>query len=187
MKDATVMAPEIRAAAWLNTPQALSLAELRGRVVALHVFQMLCPGCVSHGIPQAVAIQRIFAESEVSVLGLHSVFEHHDVMTKAALEAFVHEYRLTFPIAIDLPASSGAIPMTMQAYGLSGTPSLVLIDRIGRVRLNHFGHMDDMQVGALIGQLLAESHTATLAGSVAAAAELDPTGGHCDADGCAAA
>jgi hypothetical protein len=36
------MAPEIRAAAWLNTQQALSLAELRGRVVALHVFQMLC-------------------------------------------------------------------------------------------------------------------------------------------------
>jgi hypothetical protein len=90
------------------------------------------------------------------VIGLHSVFEHHAVMRRPALEAFVHEYRLTFPIAIDLPAAGGSIPQTMLAYGLQGTPSLVLIDRAGRVRSIHFGPVDDMRVGAIIGGMLAE-------------------------------
>jgi hypothetical protein len=88
------------------------------------------------------------------VIGLHSVFEHHAVMGRPALEAFVHEYRLTFPIAIDLPAASGWIPQTMLAYGLQGTPSLVLIDRAGRVRSIDFGPVDDMRVGAMIGRML---------------------------------
>jgi hypothetical protein len=44
----------------------------------------------------------------------------------------------------------------MQAYALRGTPSVVLIDRHGRLRLSHFGPADDLQVGVMIGQLIAE-------------------------------
>lgn len=151
-------APALRAAGWLNTPQPLSLAALRGRVVVLHAFQMLCPGCVLHGTPQAQTVQRHFASEAVQVIGLHCVFEHHAVMDRAALEVFAHEFRLDFPIAIDQPADDGqAIPLTMRAYALQGTPSLVLIDRAGRVRLNHFGQIEDMALGAQIGALLAEA------------------------------
>ncbi|RYD17429.1 MAG: TlpA family protein disulfide reductase, partial [Verrucomicrobiaceae bacterium] len=49
-------APEWSVIEWLNTPAPLDLAGLRGRVVALHAFQMLCPGCVLHGIPQTSRI-----------------------------------------------------------------------------------------------------------------------------------
>jgi hypothetical protein len=185
MNTAIPTAPEIRAQAWLNAPQPMSLAGLRGRVVALHVFQMLCPGCVSHGIPQALAIRRSFAERDVCVIGLHSVFEHHEVMTPAALSAFAHEYRLDFPIAIDLPATDGPIPLTMQAYGLRGTPSLVLIDRQGRIRLNHFGRIDDLQAGACIGQLIAEPLPDALTGM--ALTGTASSAGHCDENGCKSA
>jgi hypothetical protein len=58
-------APEILAESWLNTPTPLLLRELKGRVVALHAFQMLCPGCVAHGIPQATSIERTFAGQDV--------------------------------------------------------------------------------------------------------------------------
>ncbi len=150
-------APEICAQAWLNTPQPLTLAGLRGRVIVMHAFQMLCPGCVSHGIPQTTRIARTFAGTDVQVLGIHTVFEHHEVMGRAALEVFIHEYRLTFPIAIDMPGERGPIPQTMQAYELNGTPSLVLIDREGHLRLSHFGQVDDMEVGARIAALLAEA------------------------------
>ena len=34
---------------WFNTGEALHLAGLRGNVVVLHAFQMLCPACVHHG------------------------------------------------------------------------------------------------------------------------------------------
>ncbi|MBC8009791.1 MAG: redoxin domain-containing protein [Burkholderiales bacterium] len=151
------LAPPIQAAEWLNTSRPLSLAALRGRVVVLHFFQMLCPGCAARGVPQATEIQRSFDPARVAVVGVHSVFEHHDVMTPAALRVFAHEYRLTFPIAIDRPADDSApIPLTMRAYGLQGTPSLVLIDAEGRVRAHHFGHVSDLKLGAEIGELLAE-------------------------------
>lgn len=149
-------APPLEIGEWINTPGPLSLSAMRGRVVILHAFQMLCPGCVSHGLPQASKVREIFAEDDVVVIGLHTVFEHHDVMGANALRAFVHEYRLTFPIGID-KRGSGRIPLTMQAYALQGTPSLVLIDRLGRVRLNHVGRIEDMALGMLIGQLSAES------------------------------
>ncbi len=153
----TPEAPEIVAESWVNTPHPLTIAGLRGQVVLLHAFQMLCPGCVLHGTPQAQNVHRGFASRGVQVIGLHSVFENHAVMGRAALEVFVHEFRLTFPIAVDRPGPAGQpIPQTMQAYGLRGTPSVVLIDRAGRVRLNHFGQIDDLELGARLGGLLAE-------------------------------
>jgi len=149
-------APALAISRWLNCKIPITLDSLRGRVVMLHAFQMLCPGCVSHGLPQASKARKMFAEGELSVIGLHTVFEHHEVMGAAALQAFVHEYRLTLPIGIDQPGA-GAVPLTMQAFGLCGTPSVVLIDRNGRIRLNHFGRIDDMALGTVLGRLIAES------------------------------
>jgi peroxiredoxin len=143
---------------WLNAPTLtpITLDALRGQVVVLHAFQMLCPACVSHGLPQVQAIRRVFSEADVAVIGLHTVFEHHAVMNEQALKVFVHEYGITFPVGIDQAGAGSAIPLTMRAYGLNGTPSLVLIDRQGQVRLHHFGSIDDLQLGAAIGRLVAD-------------------------------
>lgn len=149
--------PPLQTSLWLNAPQPVTLDGLRGRVVVLHAFQMLCPGCVSHGLPQAVRVHRMFPQEQVAVIGLHSVFEHHDVMGPEALRVFLHEYRIPFPVGVDRAAPGRDVPMTMQAYGLRGTPSVVVFDREGRVRLNHFGQIDDMQLGTVIGRLLAEA------------------------------
>ena len=149
-------APEWSVSAWLNSPGPVSLAALRGKVVALYAFQMLCPGCVSHGIPQARELRRSFAREDVEVLGLHTVFEHHAVMNRAALEAFIHEYRIDFPVGIDQPSDSAALPLTMARYQLRGTPTLLLFDRQGVLRQQIFGTVRDMQAGALVAQLVAE-------------------------------
>jgi peroxiredoxin len=159
------IAPPLDVSEWLNTPAPISLADLRGRVVVLHAFQMLCPGCVSHGLPQTLRIHEAFDAGEVAVIGLHTVFEHHAVMTPDALRVFAHEYRLAFPIGIDRPSAHDAVPCTMAAYGLRGTPSLLLIDRQGRLRLNHFGALDDLRAGALIAQLIAEPVESSAAAS----------------------
>jgi hypothetical protein len=134
----------------------LSPAVLRGRVVALHTFQMLCPGCVQHGLPQAQRIHAMFGPDDVAVVGLHTVFEHHEAMTPVSLRAFLHEYRIAFPVGVDAPGADGGVPQTMQAYGLRGTPSLLLIDRAGRLRRHSFGAEEDMVVGAAIATLVAE-------------------------------
>ena len=156
MTTALELAPALQVRQWLNTAEPISLESLRGRVVVLHAFQMLCPGCVSQAIPQAKRIQTAFPEHELVVVGLHTVFEHHAVMNAEALRVFVHEYGLSFPIGIDQPSALEQIPLTMQAYALRGTPSLIILDRQGRIRLNHFGHLDDLRLGALLGRLIAE-------------------------------
>ena len=91
-------APELQVERWFNTRTPITLAELRGKVVVIEAFQMLCPGCVSHGLPQALAIAATFSTDQVAVIGLHSVFEHHSAMQPHALEAFLHEYRIKFPV-----------------------------------------------------------------------------------------
>lgn len=147
--------PEWRVSAWLNTATPITRESLRGRVVLLHTFQMLCPGCVAYGLPQAERVRHAFAPSDVAVIGLHTVFEHHSAMTDDALRAFVHEYRWSFPIGVDEPDGRGGPPITMTLYGLRGTPSCLILDRQGRVRLHHFGQIDDLVLGGLIGRLVA--------------------------------
>ncbi|MCB1494325.1 MAG: redoxin family protein [Bauldia sp.] len=151
------IAPQLHAAQWFNTAEPLTLEALRGRVVVLHAFQMLCPGCVRSGIPQAQRIAELFSPNDVAVIGIHTVFEHHDAMKPVSLAAFIAEYRIAFPVAVDQPSPDGAIPLTMAAYGMKGTPTLVLIDRAGRIRRQAFGAEDDLRVGADIGGLLAET------------------------------
>ena len=85
-------APPLRVSQWFNAPRPLTLESLRGRVVALHAFQMLCPGCVSHGLPQASRLHQLFPSDQLAVVGLHTVFEHHAVMQPPeALQACIHE------------------------------------------------------------------------------------------------
>jgi hypothetical protein len=148
--------PPLDASRWFNTSEPVTLESLRGRVALVHTFQMLCPGCVSHGLPLAAKVRRTFDEAEVGVIGLHTVFEHHAVMGPQALEVFLHEYRIGYPVGVDRAEPGHDVPATMRAYGLRGTPSLLLFDRAGRLRLEHFGSIDEMALGALIGQLLAE-------------------------------
>lgn len=178
MNDDTLpLMPEWQVTRWFNCEAPLRVADLRGRVVLLHTFQMLCPGCVSHALPQAARVSEVFPAADVAVIGLHTVFEHHDAMQPHALEAFIHEYRLRFPIGVDAPSADGPVPRTMELLSLRGTPSTLLLDRQGRIRLHHFGRIDDLQLGALLGQLVSDS--AAPATAETGAAQADCASGSC--------
>jgi AhpC/TSA family len=161
-------APELLVQTWFNTDRPLLLSGLRGRVVVLAAFQVLCPNSIGGGIPQAQRIYETFEPKDVAVIGLHATFEHHDAFNSAVLKAFIHEYRLKFPIALDQPNPASPIPHTMERYKMRGTPSLVLIDRHGLVRKHAFGAVDDLRLGAEIGALTQESDRAALPRSSAA-------------------
>jgi peroxiredoxin len=164
-------APKLDVSAWLNTQAPLSLADLRGRVVVLHSFQMLCPGCVLHGTPLAQRIHDRLGGDDLVVIGLHTVFEHHDAMGPVSLQAYLHEFKITMPIAIDRHVPGVETPATMMAYAMRGTPSLVLIDREGNVHQHLFGAVDEVMLGVEIGMLLSEPRPPVAADS-------------CDAGGC---
>ena len=153
----TAIAPELSVSEWLNAATPLTLAGLRGRPVLIHAFQMLCPGCVSHGTPQTQRAHDMFRNTDLQVIGLHTVFEHHEAMKPVSLKAFVHENKLTFPIGVDTPGEDTPIPVTMANYGMRGTPTMILIRRNGTVYHHGFGQQDDMAVCAMIASVLTDT------------------------------
>ncbi len=148
-------APPWSVSRWFNS-EPLDLAGLHGRAVFLHTFQMLCPGCVQHAVPQSLKVAEAFTHTDLAVIGLHTVFEHHHAMGPESLAVYLHENRIRYPVGVDAHAEGDPIPLTMRRYALQGTPTLVLIDRAGKLRLKHFGLVDDLRLGAQIGSLLAE-------------------------------
>lgn len=71
-------------------------------------------------------------------------------------ERILHEYCITHAVGIDRPVTGHPLPATMRAYGMQGTPTLMLIDRAGRLRLQHIGRLDDLVVGAEVTGLMSE-------------------------------
>lgn len=151
------LAPELAVSQWFNTQKPLTLAALRGRPVFLHSFQLLCPGCVSDAIPQLKRIERVFGHTDLQIIGIHTVFEHHAAMMPVTLKAFLHEYRITTPIAVDTADETSGIPITMRRFGMRGTPSSVLIGRDGTILHHTFGVEDDLALGARLAMALSAS------------------------------
>jgi thiol-disulfide isomerase/thioredoxin len=192
------LAPEWQTTDWLNTEAPLTLAGLRGRVVMVHAFQMLCPGCVSRGLPQAQRVAAAFAGAPLTVVGLHTVFEHHEAMQLPSLRAFLHEYRVRFPVGVDAPGDDDHIPKTMRAYAMQGTPTTLLIDARGYLRRQVFGAHEDLLLGAELQALLMEAAAAGTdddeagtdtgatagAGAASTAKHAPHSDGNCDDDGC---
>ena len=178
--------PALVTAQFYNAPEAPTLAKLKGKVVVLIGFQMLCPGSLRHSLPQAERLARTFSADEVAVLGLHMVFENHKDMTPSLLEPFLKSERISIPVLVDAPGDAG-VPKTMQTYGMQGTPTLLLFDRQGRLRRHYLGAVDDVRLGAEIMALAMEDPNAEREVSVAIerrlAATLTDPGHHHHHDG----
>lgn len=174
--------PELEAAAWINSNEPHSLKSLKGRVVVMAAFQLHCPGSLKHGLPQAARLATAFNDDEVAVIGLNTPFEEAQKQDKAAIEAFVGEQGLSFPVALD-KVNGGALPKTMEAYEIQGTPSVLIFDRQGRLRRHYLGQVDDMRLSAEVMALAIEARDAPREQSIAierriAATLTDPNEHH---------
>lgn len=158
--------PELAIAKWLNTDAAPTLAELKGKVVVVAAFQMLCPGSAKHLVPQAQRLAENFSDDEVAVVGLHMVFERHGEMTPDRLKDFLAENEITFPVGIDQPNGKD-MPKTMAAYEMQGTPTILVFDRQGRLRRHYLGAVDDIRLAAEVMALALEDRNAPRDVSVA--------------------
>lgn len=179
--------PELEIARWLNTDANPTLAGLKGKVVVMSVFQMLCPGSVRHALPQAARLAAGFETSEVQVIGLHSVFEEHDKQGPEALSGFLAEQELPFPVAIDA-SDARDLPKTFMSYEVQGTPTVLIFDRQGRLRRHYLGQVDDIRIGAEVMALALEDADSPREASIAierrlAAALTDPNAHHPDHEG----
>ena len=111
----------------------VTLANFKGKWVALEFWGWWCGPCVAGGIPEAVAFQKMYAEhaDKFVILALHG----SGAKTLAEMDAKLPRIRaqywngeeLPFPILLD------ATEETAKRYGISGWPTTLLIDPEGKL------------------------------------------------------
>jgi peroxiredoxin len=148
------LAPELRdVTEWVNT-KPVTLADLRGQVVALHFFAFGCSNCVNNQ-PHYKAWHERYSGKGVTLLGVHTpeTARERDV---ANLKADAKTRQLLYPIAVDGKAAN------WDAWSNHMWPSVYLIDKRGCVRywwygeLNWQGAKGEETMRRRIDELLAE-------------------------------
>lgn len=134
---------------WKNGP-AITLAQLRGKVVLLDFWGWWCGSCVELGIPELFKLEEEFQGKDLVIIGIHTPGdENDDIDTIAKLDAKLTSARervwkgrdIDFPVALtryrkgrSTERSAENAPSKMCAdYGIDRYPTTVMIDRGGSV------------------------------------------------------
>ena len=163
--------PEITALRWLNSDKKHALKDYKGKVIVVAAFQILCPGSVKFGLPQATRLRKAFTKDEVAILGLHMAFEKFGEQSVEEVEKFLTHTGIDIPVAYDKPIGEG-MPQTMKDYELQGTPAMLIFDRQGRLRRHYLGAVDDLRIGAEVMGLLFEDKNGPREMSIAVEGKL---------------
>jgi len=124
-----VPAPDVR----LTTirGEAISLAELRGRVVLVEFWATTCAICLRK-MPELARMHERMSPRGLSTIAVAMPYDRPDFVLD-----YASRHPLPFPIALD---PMGRI---VQALGpVRGTPTLILIDRAGRIVERAEGEVD---------------------------------------------
>jgi len=73
-------APNLKIGEWVQGVPT-NIDKEKSKVVVVEVFQVNCPGCFLHGIPEVIGVYNNTDKSEVKVLGIATAFEDYDKNT----------------------------------------------------------------------------------------------------------
>jgi len=132
--------------AWLNTPQPLSLARLRGRPVLVDFWTWNCVNCI-RTLPHLQRLHERYAARGLVVIGVHTPEFAHE-RSLAGLRAAIRRHGLGYPVAQDNAYA------TWQAWGNAYWPAVYLVDARGRVVYHRIGEGGEAELEARIERLL---------------------------------
>ncbi|MEU2513875.1 NHL domain-containing thioredoxin family protein [Streptomyces syringium] len=143
---ARVRAPElIGKGGWLNTGgTALTLADLRGRIVILDFWTFCCVNCL-HVLDELRELEEKHRDTVV-IIGVHSPKFVHEAEHQAVVDA-VERYEVHHPV-LDDPELA-----TWKQYAVRAWPTLVVIDPEGYVVAQHAGEGHAHALEQLVGEL----------------------------------
>ncbi len=154
MDGVRVRAPELHGAGgWVNVgagadADALSMADLRGKLVLLHFWTAGCVNC-QRVTEELRTLERRHRDVLV-VVGVHSPKFPHERSHASVRDAAARQ-RIEHPV-LDDPEL-----VTWDAYGVRAWPTLVLVDATGRVALTVAGEGHAGEVDAAVRSLVAEA------------------------------
>jgi len=126
MNASRIRAPELPdSLQWLNTPDgAISLADLRGKVVLLHFWTYCCVNCM-HVLPELAALERRYPDNLV-VIGIHSPKFPNERVEENVQKA-INRYYIRHPVAHDVGFA------VWKQYTIKAWPSIIYIDPEGYI------------------------------------------------------
>ncbi len=121
----------------------LNLADHRGEIVLMNFWATWCPPCRQE-TPGLAKLANDYRAKGVAVVGISL-----DEGGTEAIQAFVNEFHLPYPVGLVDPASPWA-------SAVESLPTTILIDRDGRVAKTYMGAVRESVFQADIDRLLAE-------------------------------
>lgn len=110
---------------WLNTEQALSLADLKGHVILLDFWTYCCINCI-HVIHELKELEEKYRNDPFIVIGVHSAkFENERNLQN--IESAISRYEIEHPVFVDNDYG------VWNSYAIRAWPSFVVIDTMGYV------------------------------------------------------
>ena len=123
---AGVKAPEFALTTTSGRPVTLSELTKRGPAV-LAFFKVSCPTC-QYAFPY---IERLFQAHKSGPVSFLAISQNNAAET----QAFVKQYGVTFPVAIDDPQRY----IVSNAYKLTNVPTIYLVDRDRKIQVSSVG------------------------------------------------
>jgi thiol-disulfide isomerase/thioredoxin len=143
-------APELTNDTWLNTPEPLRLANLRGKVVLLDMWTFGCVNC-QNVIPSLREWHKNYKDQGLVVIGNHYPEFSYEADLELVKQAMA-KLDVLYPVAQD---NEG---VTWDAYHNRYWPTLYLIDKNGDLRYSHIGEGAYEETEAAIVALLNETY-----------------------------
>lgn len=112
----------------------VSLSNLRGKIVLLEFWATWCPPC-RESIPAMNELYKKYNDKGLVLLGI-SVDKGQNIVED--IRAFIREYSIQYPIAIDSKNVN-------TLYGVYSIPTLILIDKAGKIVLKNIGFSPEME------------------------------------------
>ena len=140
-------APELAAGDWINS-EALTLSNLRGRVVLVEFWTFGCINC-RNTLPKIRSWHDRYRDKGLTVIGVHSP-EFPEERKVETLREQVASLGINYAVVSDNDYQ------TWNAYDVYAWPTTYLIDKQGRIRWMRVGEGDYDETERLIQKLLAE-------------------------------
>lgn len=153
---------------WLNTDKALTIGELKGKVVLVDFWTYTCINCI-RTLPYVTSWWEKYKDQGLVVIGVHTPEFEFEKKTEN-VQAAISQYKITYPVAQDNEYK------TWEAFNNRYWPAKYLIDAEGNVRYVHFGEGKYEETETAIKQLLEEAGSAVEQGLVSTKADTPMRG-----------
>ena len=133
---------------FINNPNSIKLADLKGKVVLVHFWTYTCINCI-HTIPYLNDWYQKYSNRGLVIIGVQTP-EFSNEKNIDNVKTAVNQFKIKYPVILDNNYA------TWNAYGNNYWPRDYLVDNQGYIRYSHIGEGDYGETEQMIQSLLAE-------------------------------